>query len=321
MLLRTTLLGGIAALALAAPAAADSLVYIKGHNVWVAAPDGSQARALTRDGSASDPYRSPTQADDGTIAVGHEDEIVRLNRAGKVLSRFTGASTTDSAGGVIGPNSIREPAWVDLSPDGRHVAYGYASFSCPSDIGCATRTVVLTSDAARRTAAGGVQRGLTHPSWVADDRLLAFGGFGNAVNVVGLGGSDNDAVHWFDPAEGGAVDGELSRDGRRIAYMDGAVVVTAAVTAGVGAGVPTPECRIDGVSEVADPTWSPDAQRLAYATPEGVNVATLPGADCAAASDELVLAGATDPDWGPASPAKPAAAKKPKKTSPKKRRP
>jgi len=318
MLLRTLLLGAIATLACAAPATADSIVFIKGHNVWLAAPDGSQARALTRDGTAVHPYRSPSQADDGTVAVGHQDEILRLNRAGKVLSRFTGASTTDSAGGRIGPASIHEPAWVDLAPDGRHVAYGYAAFSCPSDIGCAVRSVVLTSAAGRQTT-GAVQRELTHPSWIANDRLLVFGGFGNAVNVATLGGSDNDAAHWFDPAEGGAVDGELSRDGRRIAYMDGAQIVTAAVTEGVGAGVPVPECRIDGVSEKADPTWSPDGARLAYATPAGVTVATLPGADCAAAGEQLVLPGASEPDWGPASPAKPH--KKPKRKPAGKRRP
>ena len=54
--------------------------------------------------------------------------------------------------------------------------------------------------------------------------------------------------------------------------------------------------------------------------PEGVTVATLPGADCAAAGEQLVLPGASEPDWGPASAAKPAvkakkAKKKPKKAS------
>jgi hypothetical protein len=61
MLLRILL--AAAALALFPAAAhADSIVFVKDGNVWVAAPDGSNQRALTRDGTADYPYRSPSQA-------------------------------------------------------------------------------------------------------------------------------------------------------------------------------------------------------------------------------------------------------------------
>ena len=43
---------------------------------------------MTRDGSDSRPYRSPSQADDGTIAASHGNDIVRLRQNGQVLSRF-----------------------------------------------------------------------------------------------------------------------------------------------------------------------------------------------------------------------------------------
>ena len=42
-------------LATAAPAAADSLVYVKDSNVWSARPDGSEQRRLTDDGTQQDP--------------------------------------------------------------------------------------------------------------------------------------------------------------------------------------------------------------------------------------------------------------------------
>lgn len=48
----------------AALAAAGSIVYVKDGNVWVARPDGSEARALTTGGTPQTPYGSPSQADD-----------------------------------------------------------------------------------------------------------------------------------------------------------------------------------------------------------------------------------------------------------------
>src|SRR5687767_8651781 len=56
--------------AIGAPAAmADSLTFIKDHNVWLANPDGSGQHQVTLDGTASAPYESPSQADDGTIVA------------------------------------------------------------------------------------------------------------------------------------------------------------------------------------------------------------------------------------------------------------
>ena len=52
-------------------ASADSIVYVKDGNVWLAAGDGGSQYQVTTDGTAEHPYRSPSQADDGTIAVGY----------------------------------------------------------------------------------------------------------------------------------------------------------------------------------------------------------------------------------------------------------
>ncbi|HWM09200.1 MAG TPA: hypothetical protein VNO82_07640, partial [Solirubrobacteraceae bacterium] len=72
MLLRI-LLAAATLLLLPAAAHADSIVFVKDGDVWVSAPDGSGQRALTRDGTADSPYRSPSQADDGTVAASFGD--------------------------------------------------------------------------------------------------------------------------------------------------------------------------------------------------------------------------------------------------------
>ena len=53
----------------AAPAAADSLAFIREHNVWLANPDGSGQYRVTFDGTAAAPYESPSQADNGTVVA------------------------------------------------------------------------------------------------------------------------------------------------------------------------------------------------------------------------------------------------------------
>ena len=67
---------GCAAAALAfspAVASADSIVYVKDGNVWLADGAGGSQYQVTLDGTAEHPYRSPSQADDGTIAAGFGD--------------------------------------------------------------------------------------------------------------------------------------------------------------------------------------------------------------------------------------------------------
>ena len=87
-------------LALAAPAAADSIVFIKDANVWVAEPDGSAGRALTTDGIPQLPYASPSQADDGTVLAARGTRIHKLDRHGRLLRSFD-SLLTSSSGGIV----------------------------------------------------------------------------------------------------------------------------------------------------------------------------------------------------------------------------
>src|SRR5687767_13589573 len=90
------LLAAAALLLLPAAAHADSIVVVKDGNVWVASPDGSGQRALTRDGTADWPYRSPSQADDGTVAASFADEIRLIARDGRVVRTLDPPALTNS---------------------------------------------------------------------------------------------------------------------------------------------------------------------------------------------------------------------------------
>ena len=84
----------VAAIALSpAVASADSIVYVKDANVWLANADGSGTYQVTTDGTAEHPYRSPSQADDGTIAVclRHRDPAHAPERLGAQPARPAGA--------------------------------------------------------------------------------------------------------------------------------------------------------------------------------------------------------------------------------------
>ena len=49
----------------AAPAAADSIVFVRDGDVWISTPDGTTERQLTAGGG----WTSPSMADDGTIVA------------------------------------------------------------------------------------------------------------------------------------------------------------------------------------------------------------------------------------------------------------
>ena len=100
-ILTAALAAAAISLAGATQAFADSIVYIKDRNVWIANPDGSVQYQVTTDGTESFPYRHPSQADDGTIVAGHGSEIVKLRQNGEELSRFNPPQGVDSTGDPI----------------------------------------------------------------------------------------------------------------------------------------------------------------------------------------------------------------------------
>ena len=66
----------------AAPAAADSIAYIKDGNVWLSTSDGGRQYQVTPNGG----YTDVSQADDGTTIGLNGVRLHRLDRTGEVLA-------------------------------------------------------------------------------------------------------------------------------------------------------------------------------------------------------------------------------------------
>src|SRR5215213_7272465 len=146
--MRAALLSVALVLAAAAPAAADSIVYVKDANVWSAHPDGTGRQRLTNDGTAQDPYSSPSQADDGTIVAVRGTRLRKLDPSGRAAGALDSLLTGNpGAIGAVGPFDAR------ISPDGRTIAswlgimggwYDYATHTYYND----PQSAVVFQDAA-----------------------------------------------------------------------------------------------------------------------------------------------------------------------------
>ncbi len=312
MLLRTLLVAAALVLVPAAAAQADSIVFVKDSNVWVASPDGSNQRQLTRDGTADFPYRSPSQADDGTVAAAHVDSVKLIRRDGRTIRELDPPALTNSVSHPMDGAAVD----VALSPDGTKVAYSFASFSCPVGASCGARTVTGYMTATGQPLPGNLY--LNNPSWVSNTRTLVFGGYLHQVNTHDQGAAED--VHWFDDYEivGQADstdlgDGELAATGDRIALVRGYGSDTHIMwysLSGPPPALPAMQCATGKLEGLHGPTWAPDGQSLAWGEPDGVWI--KPSALDCAVQPALVIPGGSEPDWGPADPGAPAAAVKPK---------
>src|SRR4051812_48704171 len=208
------LAAGLAALALPAVASADSIVYIDQGNVWSAGPDGARKVQLTTGGG----WHSPTQADDGTVAaVQGAGPIVVMAPDGRPLHTITTPMARSGDGGTF----AARPVQLSLSPDGSKLAYAYLAHSCPPASSCGSiqrSTFYTAADVTEPTPIDvyGNQFSVSDPEWVSNSRTLVFGGFGSQVSIDDLGPGDYSQKAWMVP-NGDMGDGEVTRDGRRLA--------------------------------------------------------------------------------------------------------
>src|SRR5919204_72840 len=127
----------VAMIAGAGPVRADSVVYLKDGNVWIANADGSGARQFTLYQYG---WAWPSEDDNGNVVVA--GGLARVNPdgsdadAGSEIYRFSGDG--NQIGSAITTNGSHStpscptypPVGVRVSPDGSKIAYG--------DILCAT---------------------------------------------------------------------------------------------------------------------------------------------------------------------------------------
>lgn len=305
ILLPAILLGLLPGLTAPAQAASDgTIVFIKDHDIWIAKGDGSSQRAVTKDGTYADPYRTPSMSDDGTIAASHGTRIYRLTQAGKVLNTMDPPALKNTLGHLV--DGV--PVDVAISPNGKKIAYTFVGY----EAGMARFATGYTAADRLTSTAADKPTYFRSPSWIGNSRTLQTGGYGSQVMIHDLGG---EPVHWWDDSQWADDDTdlsntELSPDGRAVVairdYAEDSYVITAKVNGNATSGkpsIPSPRC-LYGWSEklsIEDPTWAPDSRRLAWTEP-GVGIWTTDDAissDCAVAP-RLLIAGGSEADWSPA---------------------
>jgi len=285
-------------------AAADSLVFIKESNVWLSKPDGTGQYQVTLDGTAENPYASPSQADDGTIvamrAKPNGGPLYRMKQNGEVINEIPVGAL------------IAGPFAPQVSPDGATVAYeqvfsrnvnGY--YETSSDVRF-TRT-----DGSTPNGIGEVGRGAGAPSWI--DSGHAFVGI-NAIATTVVPGqapvewwSDYDHQPTYFDFGQSVEDGEVAPNGNVVVVRGELDDNTIQLYRSTGSftSPPTPTCTLSQPSpgpagqRFVDPTFSPSGDAIAWQEGNGVWTEGLP-ANCVDGEPHLLIPGASEPDWGPA---------------------
>jgi WD40-like Beta Propeller Repeat len=331
-------LAAAVSLAAAAPAAADSIAYVKDGNVWLATPDGARQVQVTATGG----YSYVSQADDGTmIALAPGERLHKLSRDGTVLADF--ATYVSDGAPQSGPvNKFHGPFEPTISPDGKLVAFEWFNDSYENDPGCAPSSVPPCYVYSSRTGVGithsdrltgpeefGLLTGWIYPHWVSGDTLLR--SYANTAlnddtvfNKIGAGVGDDQLDHWFYDPQGSQTvkDVELSRDGKVAAGIVGQGDDTLRVYRTTVDPFAAPDWNhlpfaqgnqpvIEPCSDYTGPvggkfegvSFAPDGRHLAYGVGDGIWVSDVPdlGSGCALASENaLKIPGGRFPDWGPA---------------------
>jgi hypothetical protein len=292
-------------------AAASSIVFTKGGNVWRSSPDGRHQSKLTRGGG----YSSPSQDDRGRVYAIQRGRFVRLSPKGRRVG-----APFNAAVGRSGNVTAYGPWEAQVSPDGKRIAYWRGIQRLDAPLGGMTpydledQVVVSRSDRFTPDSTFGYQRDYRDPSWIGSRELLVFN-YGLHVEQAAFfaprPAGDPSVGQWFsDPDVAQIGDGELSRDASTMVVgagggLDLNNIALYRLSANTPPEAPERVCTYhsaDGSTVYADPTFSPRGNAIAFAQDapgkraDGVYVWSF--GNCSG-SAKLIARGAVDPDWGP----------------------
>ncbi|MDA0181671.1 hypothetical protein OJ997_15300 [Solirubrobacter phytolaccae] len=278
----------LTALALPATAQADSISYIKGGDVWIASPDGSNQTRITTSGA----YKAVSQGDDGTLVAVSDRDLYRLDRTtGAVLNEIN----TPLGIGWFGP---WEPA---VSPDGTKVAYELR------DINGYPAVAYSNTDGSIQSRP--LHTGWTWPSWI-DNTWLVHSEKPNALAedtiVRAVGSPNNEGTPWFThPGRTPLADVDIKGD-LFAGITNDTILTVFRFTGEPGTGA------VDGCFQYENPSggkftgpaFSPDARALVWGEGDGIwrgDMPNLSGGCIAPPDGRLIIPGAYNPDWSPAA--------------------
>ncbi len=294
----------------AAPAAADSIVFIRSSNVWLANADGTGQYQVTLDGTPSAPYESPSEADDGTILAvrqppGQRNQLFRMTQSGGLLNAPFNTPAPGPAGALD----------AKISPNGQLVAYWFVTAVndpiCAFCIQAASQALLSRSDRFTNPVEVGTPNTGIRPSWINNTTVLLSNS--NATQWTYTLGAP-EGVEWFETNQVGFGsdiklfdDSEVAPNGSRLVIVrgdNGETLFVFPMTALPPTVPSNPVCFYEHpTGKFFSPTWSTSGDRLYWQEGDGVWSAPIatPLTASACGTPVLLVAGASEPDASPAA--------------------